>query len=99
MRKIDESQYAVDFHAQLSSMQAFSICVALLHSEEISVAIQKDKSNQRSKCSSLNILLEEELRLFVEAIAEEEKRKSTNKIEEILPPFTLDPPFSPIGRA
>ncbi|KAL6322696.1 hypothetical protein AAG906_015382 [Vitis piasezkii] len=32
--RVEEGQYAVDFHAQLSTLQAFSICVATLHSSE-----------------------------------------------------------------
>ncbi|XP_068646105.1 uncharacterized protein [Aristolochia californica] len=95
---IAEGQYSVDFHAQLSSLQAFSICVALLHSQEVSTAIRQEKTRQRLQCNSLKVLLEEEVRLFIEALVEEEKRKAMKKAEEIPPSFALDPPFSPIGR-
>ncbi|KAG9441234.1 hypothetical protein H6P81_017088 [Aristolochia fimbriata] len=95
---LSEGQYSVDFHAQLSSLQAFSICVALLHSQEVSTAIRLEKSRQSLQCNSLKVLLEEEVRLFIEALVKEEKRKATKRMEEIPPPFALDPPFSPIGR-
>ncbi|KAL2543673.1 hypothetical protein Fot_12906 [Forsythia ovata] len=38
MRATDDGQYAIDFHAQLSSLQAFSICVAILHTAEASTS-------------------------------------------------------------
>ncbi|XP_068640876.1 uncharacterized protein [Aristolochia californica] len=95
---IAEGHYSVDFHAQLSSLQAFSICVALLHSQEVSTAIRQEKNRQRLQCNSFKVLLEEEVRLFIETLVEEEKRKSMKGAEEIRPSFTLGPPFSPIGR-
>ncbi|KAA8522408.1 hypothetical protein F0562_013231 [Nyssa sinensis] len=83
---IEEGLFAVDFHAQLSTLQAFSICVAILHSTE-----------QLLQSNLLKVLIEEEVKHLIEAVTEEEKRKVGQK-EEILPSFVLNPPFSPIDR-
>ncbi|XP_010255387.1 PREDICTED: uncharacterized protein LOC104596069 [Nelumbo nucifera] len=95
---IDEGQYSVDFHAQLSSLQAFSICVAILHSAEVSTVIGQERTRQRLHNDSLKVLLEEEVRFLIEAVAGEEKRKATKRMEETPPCFILNPPFSPIAR-
>ncbi|KAF8365139.1 hypothetical protein HHK36_028943 [Tetracentron sinense] len=98
IRVIGEGQYSVDFHARLSTLQAFSICVAILHSAEVSTAVGQEKNRQRLQCSSLKVLLEEEVKFLIEAVAEEGKRKVTKRTEEIPPSFVFNPPFSPIGR-
>ncbi|XP_072963042.1 uncharacterized protein [Typha angustifolia] len=90
-------QYSVDFHAQLSALQAFSICIAVLHFSEASV-IGQEKNAHKLNSSSLKLLLEEEVRHLIEAVAVEEKRKMKKKVEQVPPSFFLDPPFSPIGR-
>ncbi|URD89236.1 hypothetical protein MUK42_27401 [Musa troglodytarum] len=92
-----EGQYSVDFHARFSSLQAFSICMAMLHSPNISTAVLQEKSRHRSCSNSLKSLLEEEVKHLIEAVADEEKRKSKKAVEQ-MPPFCIDPPFSPIGR-
>ncbi|XP_073302462.1 uncharacterized protein [Primulina huaijiensis] len=46
MNLIEDGKYAVDFHAQLTSLQAFSICIAMLHSSETATAARNKKSNQ-----------------------------------------------------
>ncbi|CAD5193684.1 unnamed protein product [Musa acuminata subsp. malaccensis] len=92
-----EGQYSVDFHARFSSLQAFSICMAMLHSANISTPVLLEKSRHRSCSNSLKSLLEEEVKHLIEAVADEEKRKS-KKGGEQMPPFCIDPPFSPIGR-
>lgn len=93
-----KGQYSVDFHAQLSALQAFSICIALLHISEVSLAVGHEKNRQNLYSNSLKLLLEEELRHLIEAVAVEEKRKSKKKVEQIPPSFFLDPPFSPMAR-
>ncbi|KAI3987845.1 hypothetical protein MKX01_020959 [Papaver californicum] len=101
IKAINDGQYAVDFHAQLSKLQAFSICVAILHSSDVSTTevfgYEKDVK-QRLHSNSLKVLLEEEVRFLIEAVAEGGKRKITKTKEEISPSFLLNPPFSPIGR-
>ncbi|RZC73598.1 hypothetical protein C5167_049079 [Papaver somniferum] len=101
IKAINDGQYAVDFHAQLSKLQAFSICVAILHSSDVSTTevfgYEKD-AKQRLHCNSLKVLLEEEVRFLIEAVAEGGKRKITKTKEEHPPSFLLNPPFSPIGR-
>ncbi|MCL7040183.1 hypothetical protein MKW94_020894 [Papaver nudicaule] len=102
IKAINDGQYEVDFHAKLSKLQAFSICVAILHSSDVSTAevfgYEKD-AKQRLQCNSLKVLLEEEVRFLIEAVAEGGKRKMTTKTKEEHPPsFMLNPPFSPIGR-
>ncbi|KAJ4953504.1 hypothetical protein NE237_030336 [Protea cynaroides] len=98
MNLIDEGQYSVDFHAQLSALQAFSICVAILHSAADSTGTGQERTTQRFQCNSLKLLLEEEVRFLIEAVAEEERRKMTKKMEEIPPSFVAKPPFSPMSR-
>ncbi|KAI0528708.1 hypothetical protein KFK09_001250 [Dendrobium nobile] len=93
-----KGQYAVDFHAQLSTLQAFSICIAILHSSEASSAIGQDNNKYKLYSNSLKLILEEEVRHIMEAVEEEEKRKEKRKVEQAPPFFFLDPPFSPMGR-
>ncbi|EHA8591509.1 hypothetical protein COCNU_scaffold065735G000010 [Cocos nucifera] len=93
-----KGQYSVDFHAQLSALQAFSICIALLHSSEVSLTVGHAKNRQSLYSNSLKLLLEEEVRRLIEAVAVEERRKAKKKVEQIPPSLFLDPPFSPMGR-
>lgn len=93
-----KGQYSVDFHARLSTLQAFSICIALLHISEASLAVGHEKNKQRLCSDSLKLLLEEEVRHLIEAVAVEERKKAKKKVEQIPPSFFLDPPFSPMGR-
>ncbi|XP_010241931.1 PREDICTED: uncharacterized protein LOC104586392 [Nelumbo nucifera] len=95
---INEGQYSVDFHARLSTLQAFSICVAILHNAEVSTAVGQERNRQRLHSNSLKVLLEEEVRFLIEAVTGEEKRKFTKRKEEILPSSILNPPFSPIAQ-
>ncbi|KAL5747494.1 hypothetical protein ACOSP7_024495 [Xanthoceras sorbifolium] len=95
---LDEGQYAVDFHAQLSTLQAFSICVAILHGTEAAVAAGQDISMQLPHSNSLKVLIEEEVKFLIEAVTEEEKKKVTKRREEIPPTYVINPPFSPIAR-
>lgn len=90
--------YAVDFHAQLSALQAFSICIAILHSSEASSAIGKDGNKYKLYSNSLKLIVEEEMRHVFEAVAEEPRRKEKRKVEQTPPSFFLDPPFSPMAR-
>lgn len=96
MRVIGDGKYAVDFHAQLSSLQAFSICVAILHAAEAS-PIEQERSRPMLQHDSLKVYTEEEIKTMQDAIAEGEKSKA-NKMEELLPSFILNPPFSPMAR-
>lgn len=67
MRVVEEGKYAVDFHAQLSALQAFSICVAVLHSTEASNDTGEERSKQLPHCNSLKVLIEEEMQFSIEA--------------------------------
>lgn len=98
MMAVGKGQYSVVFHAQLSALQAFSICIALLHSSEVSLAVGHEKNRQSLYSNSLKLLLEEEVRHLIEAVAVKDKRKATKKVEQIPLSFCLDPPFSPISR-
>ncbi|KAI0493725.1 hypothetical protein KFK09_023849 [Dendrobium nobile] len=91
-----KGEYAVDFHAQLSSLQAFSICIAILHGREASSSICQNKDKHKLYSNSLKLLLEDEVGYIVEAVAEEKKRKRNEKV--VPPYFFLDSPFSPMGR-
>ncbi|KAL2238225.1 uncharacterized protein LOC110012110 [Sesamum indicum] len=98
MRKVEDGKYEVDFHAQLSSLQAFSICVAILHAAEASTAVGQARSKQMLQSDSLRVFAEEEIKNLIDAIAEEEKSTVNKKMEEVLPSFVINPPFSPIAR-
>lgn len=99
MKVVEEGQYAVDFHAQLSTLQAFSICVAILHGAETSRATGEERSKQLPHCNSLKMLIEEEVKFLIESVSEEEEKKKVSKtVEEIQQAYILNPPFSPIGR-
>ncbi|KAL1569077.1 hypothetical protein AAHA92_00600 [Salvia divinorum] len=93
MRVIEGGKYAVDFHAQLSSLQAFSICVATLHTTEASPS-GRERREPMLQCDALKVSTEEEM---LDAIAELEKSK-VKKMEQVVPSFVLNPPFSPIAR-
>ncbi|KAI4996684.1 hypothetical protein ZWY2020_051934 [Hordeum vulgare] len=102
MKANGKGQLLVDFHAApLSALQAFSVCISLLHCSEASrSAIEKGKHKLYS--SSLKMLLEGEVMHLIEAVTAEEKKKlKTTKREKAPPSITLDPrrpPFSPLGR-
>ncbi|TKY70951.1 hypothetical protein E2542_SST07245 [Spatholobus suberectus] len=98
MTMVGEGQYAVDFHAQLSPLQAFSICVAILHGTSTFNSAGQEKNQHISRCNSLKMLLEEEVELFINSVMKEEN-KNVSKIQKgITRPYALNPPFSPIAR-
>lgn len=101
MSVTNEGQYTVDFHAQLTTLQAFSICVAMLHSMETTTSVGQEREKQVSHCGSLRVFMGEEVKCLIEAVTEEEEKTNVNrKIEEKpSPSFVLNPPFSPIARA
>ncbi|KAB5573568.1 hypothetical protein DKX38_000762 [Salix brachista] len=98
MTVLEEGQYAVDFHAQLSTLQAFSICVAALHGTEATGVAGEERGDQLSHCNSLKMLIEEEVKFLVGTVTEEEKRKASMKVEGVRQSYVLNPPFSPISR-
>ncbi|XP_022720338.1 uncharacterized protein LOC111278109 isoform X2 [Durio zibethinus] len=91
-----EGGYAVDFHAKLSTLQAFSICVAMLHGTLTSTAAGEAQSKHLSQCNSLKALIEEEVKFLIAAVTEE--KKVNKKVEAIPPSYVINPPFSPIAR-
>ncbi|KAK8285394.1 hypothetical protein V6Z12_D08G221300 [Gossypium hirsutum] len=99
-----EGGYAIDFHAKLSALQAFSICVAVLHCTETSAAATGEiESKHSSQYNSLKMLIEEEVKSLIKAVTEEEtknkkKKKVSKKVEAIPPSYVINPPFSPIAR-
>lgn len=99
MKENGRGQFLVDFHGRLSALQAFSVCISLLHCSEASIAISLEKGKQKLYSSSLKLLLEEDVRHLIEAVTAEEKKQQKKKRREKAPPSVLlDPPFSPIGR-
>ncbi|ESW30500.1 hypothetical protein PHAVU_002G158000 [Phaseolus vulgaris] len=98
MKMVEEGQYEVDFHAQLSILQAFSISVAILHGTSTFGAAGLEKNKQISRRNSLKMLLEEEVEILMNSVTKEEK-KNVAKIQKGIPrPYVLNPPFSPIAR-
>ncbi|KAK9103619.1 hypothetical protein Sjap_020873 [Stephania japonica] len=73
MTSISGGQYSVDFHARLSKLQAFSVCVAILHSSEASTACTFECEQESLGCNSLKMLLNEEVRFLVGAVGEKER--------------------------
>lgn len=98
MKATEDGDYAIDFHAQLSSLQAFSICVAILHTAEVSTSSGKERNKQALQCDSTRVFAEEEIPSLIDAIGEEEKCEVNKKMKGVLPSFVLVPPFSPIAR-
>ncbi|KAL5168061.1 hypothetical protein HKD37_11G030303 [Glycine soja] len=91
MTMVEEGQYAVDFHANLSPLQAFSICVAILHGNSTFSGAGQEKNQQISRCNSLKMLLEEEVELFINSVTKEGNKNSlkgggTRFIREFLDP-------------
>ncbi|XP_076888987.1 uncharacterized protein LOC143539598 [Bidens hawaiensis] len=99
MKLTEEGQYVVDFHAKLSSLQAFSICVAILHGTDASITIDGDVNKQVLQCDSLRVFIEDEVKQLIEAVADGEKTRSSKNLDEIQPTFVVNPPFSPMSRA
>ncbi|XP_031125858.1 uncharacterized protein LOC116028322 [Ipomoea triloba] len=94
MMLTEDGQYAVNFHAQLSALQAFSICVSVLHTMEASAAVGHDEKGKSSEQSSPRMFAEDDFRSLIEAVKQQEKQKVNKKV----PYFVLNPPFSPIAR-
>lgn len=98
MTVVEEGEYAVNFHAQLSTLQAFSVCVAILHGTEASIDARKDRTKQLSQNNSLKVLIDDEVKFLIEAVTTGEKKKVTKMVKEIPPSYVINPPFSPIAR-
>lgn len=98
----EEGQYDVHFHAQLSTLQAFSTCVAILHNTEVSDSYRNcENVQQLSHCSSLKMLIDEDVQCLVEAVTEEGEKNVPNPVKEAviaLQSYMPNPPFSPISR-
>lgn len=98
----EEGQYDVHFHAQLSTLQAFSTCVAILHNTEVSDSYRNGENVQQlSHCSSLKMLIDEDVQCLVEAVTEEGEKNVPNPVKEAviaLQSYMPNPPFSPISR-
>uniref|UniRef100_A0ACD5WII5 Uncharacterized protein n=1 Tax=Avena sativa TaxID=4498 RepID=A0ACD5WII5_AVESA len=102
MKANGKGQLLVDFHARLSALQAFSVCISRLHCSEASTAVVIEKGKHKLYSSSLKMLLEGEVMHLIEAVTAEEKRKKPEVKRDKAPPsVALDPrrpPFSPLGR-
>ncbi|XP_025792766.1 uncharacterized protein LOC112873889 [Panicum hallii] len=94
MKADGNGHFSVDFHAQLSALQAFSICISLLHCSEASSDIGIEKFKSKLYSSSLKMLLKEEVRQLIDSVTTKEK----NNNEKTPPAIVIDPPFSPMGR-
>lgn len=86
----NEGEYEVDFHAQLTTLQAFSICVSILHSTQATEAVGQPIDEKLVQCDSLSALLDEDVKYIFETVDEEKKKAP--------PSFVLKPPFSPVAR-
>ncbi|KAL6641434.1 hypothetical protein ACP70R_019615 [Stipagrostis hirtigluma subsp. patula] len=98
MKADGNGHFTVDFHARLSALQAFSICISLLHCSEASSDIGIEKFKHKLYSSSLKMLLKEEVRQLIDSVAAKEKKKPKSRKEKTPPSIVVDPPFSPMGR-
>lgn len=100
IKPIEDGQYAVEFHAQLSTLQAFSICVAMLQGAEVSATVGRERNQVAALPTNppLKTLFEQEVKSFATAIQQREKRNITETKHKISPSFLIMPPFSPIAR-
>ncbi|XP_060207027.1 uncharacterized protein LOC132634901 [Lycium barbarum] len=94
----EDGQYSVDFHAQLSALQAFSICVSILHSMETSISVGRENNIESLQSNTLRVFVQDDIKGLINAVREEKKQKVHKKVEQVFPSFVLNPPFSPIGR-
>ncbi|KAM3321751.1 hypothetical protein P3S67_002902 [Capsicum chacoense] len=94
----EDGQYSVDFHAQLSALQAFSVCVSILHSMETSIAVGQEKNVESLQSKTLRVFVQDDIKGLINVVREEKKQEVHKKVEQLLPTFMLNPPFSPIGR-
>ncbi|QHO41985.1 uncharacterized protein [Arachis hypogaea] len=96
MSRVEEGEYAVDFHARLSPLQAFSVCVTILHGTSTCSLARREKNQPLSQCNSLEMLMREEAELFMQS---KEKNKTMSKTHKgITLPYVTMPPFSPVAR-
>ncbi|KAE9614137.1 hypothetical protein Lal_00016724 [Lupinus albus] len=98
MKIIEEGQYAVDFHAQLSTLQAFSICVAILHGTSAFNVAGHEKNKKLSPCSSLKMLTKDEVELLIKSVTTEENKTVSKTPKRFPQSYVPNPPFSPIAR-
>ncbi|KAF6995321.1 hypothetical protein CFC21_011841 [Triticum aestivum] len=95
--KVDgKGNFSVDFHARLSALQAFSVCISLLHCSEASPAIGIEKFKHKLYSSSMKMLLKEEVKQLIGSVTGKEKKKV--KRRKAKTPVVNGPPFSPMGR-
>uniref|UniRef100_A0A7N0U142 Uncharacterized protein n=1 Tax=Kalanchoe fedtschenkoi TaxID=63787 RepID=A0A7N0U142_KALFE len=100
--EISAGHYSVDFHARLSALQAFAICVATFHGSEPPTATRSPVNiiPTLPPATLKTFLLEP----FIESVADPDKKqtpappKAPPSTKEASP-FTFNPPFSPISRA
>ncbi|XP_022958599.1 uncharacterized protein LOC111459778 [Cucurbita moschata] len=99
MNVVKDGQYNVYFHARLSTLQAFSICVAILHATEACNAVQmEEETKEMQHSNSLKVLLEEEVKFLIDTVTMEEKKGETRMSKETPPSYLFHPPFSPIAK-
>ncbi|KAG0550286.1 hypothetical protein BDA96_01G326100 [Sorghum bicolor] len=98
MKADGNGHFSVDFHARLSALQAFSICISLLHCSEASSDIGIEKFKNKLYSSSLKILLKEEVRQLIDSVTPKEKKQPKSRNEKTPPSIVINPPFSPMGR-
>lgn len=95
MKFVEEGNYAIDFHAHLSSLQAFFISVAMLHGSGV-LSASRQEIKEVPLTNSLKTLIEEEVQILIEAVSEE--KKAPKKMKDMSSSYALNPPFSPIAR-
>ncbi|KAF8027497.1 hypothetical protein BT93_E0407 [Corymbia citriodora subsp. variegata] len=95
MKFVEEGNYAVDFHAHLSSLQAFFISVATLHGSGV-MSASRQEIKEVPLSNPLKTLIEEDVQILIEAVSED--KKAPEKMKDMPSSYALNPPFSPIAR-
>lgn len=98
MKVVEEGRYAVDFHAQLSTVQAFAICVAILHGTGAFHGTGREKKQEVSQCSPMKMHKDEDkVEFLIDSVTREEKTVLKSPKARVRS-YVMNPPFSPVAR-
>lgn len=98
MKHVDKEQYAVDYDAQLSTLQAFSICVAVLEGAEVSTTVGRGIDQPLLQNDKIKSHTGKGVKFSTEVVTEDNKIKATDTMQKVPPTFMVSPPFSPVSR-
>ncbi|CAH9071347.1 unnamed protein product [Cuscuta epithymum] len=95
----DGQQYAVSFQHELSVLQAFSICVSVLHTTEALAAGSVERRRGKNvKSLQQRMFANHDFGSLTVGVRQQEKAKGSRKVDQSLPLFVVNPLFSSIAR-